>query len=92
VDAYVNSDLKKYLQGGYPTVRTFVQGQLGSHSFVGSKSESYVRQFIDSVINQQPMEAEEVRGELKELKTSKEFNELIAQSQVPVLVKFSAEW
>ena len=50
VDAYVNSELKSYLQGGYPTVRTFRQGKLASEKFVGSAPESFVRNFIDSVI------------------------------------------
>ncbi len=50
VDAYVNSQLKKYLQGGYPTVRTFNKGELTTPAFVGSNSESYVRNFIDKLI------------------------------------------
>lgn len=50
VDAYVNKSLGKYLKGGYPTVRTFNNGKLRKKSFVGSKSASYVRNFIDSVI------------------------------------------
>jgi len=50
VDAYVNDDLGKYLQGGYPTVRSFYNGKLLKKSFVGSQSESKVRRFIDSVI------------------------------------------
>lgn len=50
IDAYVNKSLSSYLQGGYPTVRTFSNGQLTSPSFAGSKSESYLRNFIDNVI------------------------------------------
>lgn len=91
VDAYVNSDLKKYLLQGYPTVRVFRQGKMGNQSFVGSKTEDFVKGFIDSVIKQEPMQAEAI-GALKELKTSAEFNDLIAKSQVPVIVKFSAAW
>jgi thioredoxin 1 len=49
VDAYVNSNLGSYLQGGYPTVRVFENGQVVSASFVGSQTESYVRQFLDGV-------------------------------------------
>lgn len=50
VDADQNSDLKSYLQGGYPTTRTFYNGKLASKKFTGSQSESYVRRFIDNVI------------------------------------------
>jgi len=56
VDAYINSDLQQYLQGGYPTVRTFNGGSLTSKSFVGSKSSSYVRRFIRSLIHDVPQE------------------------------------
>jgi len=95
VDAYVNSDLKKYVLQGYPTVRVFTQGKVGSQSFVGAKSEDFVKRFVDSVVKQQPMEGEAATsaiGQLQELKTSAEFNELIAKAQVPVVVKFSAAW
>lgn len=56
VDAYVNSALQTYLQGGYPTVRTFKSGKLMSPAFVGSKSESSVRSFIDGLINEGEVE------------------------------------
>lgn len=49
IDAYVNKGVAGYLQGGYPTVRVFKNGNVSSESFTGSKSESYLRQFIDSV-------------------------------------------
>ncbi len=52
VDAYVNSTLQKYLQGGYPTVRTFVNGKVTSQSFAGSVAESTLRAFIDAAIAQ----------------------------------------
>lgn len=51
VDAYVNKSLQTYLQGGYPTVRTFSKGTLTSPSFVGSQAESELRSFIDGVIS-----------------------------------------
>lgn len=51
VDAYVNTSLKSYLQGGYPTVRTFRKNELTTPAFVGSKSESYVRTFIEGLVN-----------------------------------------
>jgi len=50
VDADINKDLKQYLQGGYPTTRTFVNGELAAKKFVGSQSESYVRNFIETVL------------------------------------------
>ncbi len=50
VDAYENPELKSYLQGGYPTTRTFWQGKLASQKFVGSEDIDFVRSFIDSVI------------------------------------------
>lgn len=50
IDAYVNTTLQKYIQGGYPTVRTFMNGSLGTKSFSGSKSESALKSFINSVI------------------------------------------
>lgn len=50
VDADINSSLKSYLMGGYPTVRTFLNGTTTSASFVGSKSESFVRSFVDDLI------------------------------------------
>ncbi len=53
VDAYENSSLGSYLQGGYPTVRTFLGGKLTEPAFVGSQSESYVRQFIDGLIDEE---------------------------------------
>jgi len=56
VDADEFTELQSYLQGGYPTVRTFVNGTLASASFLGSKSDSYVRKFIDKVIEGQEFE------------------------------------
>lgn len=50
VDADIHADLQKYLMGGYPTVRTFSTGKVAGASFVGSKSESYLRSFIDGVV------------------------------------------
>lgn len=51
VDAYVNSSLRSYLKGGYPTVRVFLGGEaLDDYYFVGDRSESYVRSFIDLVV------------------------------------------
>lgn len=50
VDAYENTELKTYLLGGYPTTRSFFNGKLLSKKFVGSNSEQYVRDFVDSVI------------------------------------------
>jgi len=87
VDAYVNSDLKKYLMGGYPTVRTFFKGQVTKSSFLGAKSETFIRSFLDSVVKNPAGDV--ARQAFRELKTSKELEELIASSQVPVFVKFS---
>ncbi|MBI1860075.1 MAG: hypothetical protein HYR96_04040 [Deltaproteobacteria bacterium] len=53
VDAYENPELKSYLQGGYPTVRTFTHGKLAEKSFVGSNTTEYVRSFIKSAIGAQ---------------------------------------
>lgn len=50
VDADQNAELRKYLQGGYPTVRTFLNGKLGPKKFTGSQSEGFVRKFVDSVV------------------------------------------
>lgn len=99
VDASVNSDLKKYLLGGYPTVRIFNQGKTSPKSFVGSKSESFIKSFIDDVINNDKKSEEnkttkkrEDLGNFIELKTTQEFNDLIANAKVPVIIKFSAHW
>lgn len=89
VDAYVNSDLKKYLIGGYPTVRVFSKGKMGNQSFVGSKAESFVRQFIDSAI-QNGISATEVDGRVMEARTSVEFYQFIANANVPVVAQFSS--
>lgn len=86
VDAYVNSDLKKYLMGGYPTIRVFNKGKTTKTSFIGNKSETFVRNFIDSIIAAPNAN----RAELKELKTSAELTELLKSAQVPVVVKFSS--
>lgn len=51
VDAYVNKSLSTYLMGGYPTVRTFKNGSLTEPSFVGAKSPSQLKMFIDSLLN-----------------------------------------
>jgi thioredoxin 1 len=50
VDADKNKELQKYLMGGYPTVRTFKDGELKGHYFVGSKSLGQVLDFLDKVI------------------------------------------
>lgn len=50
VDADKNKDLRKYLMGGYPTVRTFERGELLGHYFVGSKPLAQVLDFLDQVI------------------------------------------
>lgn len=50
VDAYENSELKTYLLGGYPTTRVFYQQQLLTKKFVGSNSQAFVHDFVDSVI------------------------------------------
>lgn len=93
VDAYVNSELGGYVLGGYPTVRTFSKGKVGGKSFVGNKPESVVVDFIDSVIGSNSSVSPAVtRGTLHELKTAQEFENLIKNSQVPVIVKFSASW
>lgn len=64
VDAYLNKSLQVYLQGGFPTVRTFYHGALAKAAFVGSQEESFVRDFIDSVIhNPAGFEEEFVLGE-----------------------------
>lgn len=89
VDAYVNSSLKKYLNGGYPTTRVFSQGKMGAQ-FVGSKSASFVTSFIDSAI-QNKVEAQKVNS-LIELNSLEEFNQTISSSEVPVMVQFSAYW
>jgi len=87
IDADINSDLRKFLQGGYPTVRVFTKGKVGSQSFVGSKNESFVRQFIDKVIQQATFSA--AIGELKEIKSMAEFNDIVNNSRVPVVMKVS---
>lgn len=50
IDAYENKDLKTYLLGGYPTVRTFWQGAVASRYFVGTQETQFVTDFIDSLI------------------------------------------
>jgi len=50
VDASKNSELKKYLLGGYPTVRVFSKGKVGDKSFLGNKPEHFVKDFIDSIV------------------------------------------
>jgi thiol-disulfide isomerase/thioredoxin len=50
VDAYVNTELKVYLKGGYPTSRTFAKGKMQEPNFVGDKPEQFVRDFIKGVI------------------------------------------
>lgn len=88
VDADINRDLRKYLIGGaYPTVRVFNKGKTSIQSFVGSKQEPFVRQFIDKVIQQQGALA--VPGELKDIKSMAEFNDIINNSRVPVVMKIS---
>lgn len=48
VDADVNRSLKKYLGGGYPTVRAFYKGsELPGFDFVGSQSQTYLRGYLD---------------------------------------------
>jgi thioredoxin-like negative regulator of GroEL len=86
IDADINSDLQKYLQGGYPTVRVFSKGKTTGNLFVGSKSETFVRQFIDKVIR---VEAAETDGNVKEITSLAEFNDIIAKAQVPVVMKIS---
>lgn len=56
IDAYVNSKLKSYLQGGYPTVRTFYKGSLTSPGFVGSQTESYLKNFLNDLIKHESTE------------------------------------
>ncbi|BBM84312.1 protein disulfide isomerase family protein [Candidatus Uabimicrobium amorphum] len=92
VDAYVNSELKEYLLGGYPTVRTFSKGKVGGESFVGSKDEGFITAFIDRTIKGNNASPAVARGKLHELKTTAEFENLVKNSQVPVMVKFSASW
>lgn len=87
VDAYVNSELKKYIDGGYPTTRAFTQGKMGA-SFVGSKSASYVKSFVSNVISQRVAE----ENKLIELASTQEFNDMISTSESPVFVQFSAHW
>lgn len=58
VDAHVNPSLKKYLMDAYPTVRTFDGGMLLNPAFVGVKSVSGLKYFIDSVIQQPTAEME----------------------------------
>ncbi len=67
VDADINADLRKYLMGGYPTVRTFSTGKVAGASFVGTKSESYLRSFIDGVIQGSRVNADEEFGEYCEV-------------------------
>lgn len=57
VDAYENAELKTYLLGGYPTTRTFFAGKLLAKKFVGSNTEAFVRDFVDSVIADPTTEA-----------------------------------
>lgn len=87
VDAYVNSSLKKYINGGYPTTRAFTQGKMGL-SFVGSKSAGYVRNFVSDVMNQRVA----AENKLIELSTAQEFKDVVANSTTPVFVQFSAYW
>ncbi len=90
VDAYVNSNLKSYLKGGYPTVRVFVGGKLQEDTyFVGSKSPDYVRGFVNNLIA--PASGLE-RSELKILETVEDFENLLAKSPAPIMISFSAYW
>ncbi|BBM84119.1 thioredoxin family protein [Candidatus Uabimicrobium amorphum] len=87
VDAYVNSELKKYIDGGYPTTRSFTQKKMGA-SFVGSKSAKYVKSFVSKVISKRVAED----NKLIELASTQEFNDMISKSESPVFVQFSAHW
>ena len=94
IDAYVNSDLKKYLMGGYPTVRVFYKGKMVKNSFVGNKDDAFIRQFLNSVINESrenTVKSKAKRQVMKEMKSIEELNKAISSSShIPVLVKFSA--
>ena len=52
VDAHVNSSLRTYLKGGYPTVRVFFKGSVSDTKyFAGSQTESFVRNYINDAIS-----------------------------------------
>ncbi|WP_372366890.1 thioredoxin family protein [Candidatus Uabimicrobium sp. HlEnr_7] len=87
VDAYVNSELKKYISGGYPTTRAFTKGKMGS-SFVGNKNANYIQSFVTDVISQRTAP----ENKLIELASTQEFEEMISSSKTPVFVQFSAYW
>lgn len=50
VDAHRLQALRKYLLGGYPTVRTFYKTSLTSHQFSGYQDAYYLRHFINRLI------------------------------------------
>lgn len=50
VDADENMELRKYVLGGYPTVRSFLGGELLTHFFVGGKSYTGTKSFVERVI------------------------------------------
>lgn len=88
IDAYVNSELKSYLKGGYPTVRVFRGGILQDEYFVGSKSADFIKNFANGLIAPFSVEG----SGLKELETAADFQRMIAKSATPVMVSFSAHW
>jgi len=50
VDADKNSSLRKYLLGGYPTVRTFRGGAVASENFVGYQTATSIKRFVENVV------------------------------------------
>lgn len=90
VDAYVNSSLKQYLMGGYPTARVFRNGQVQSEYFVGSKSAGYVNDFVSSLIGQK-RQAKRQSAQLEVIESEQDFQELMAKGGT-VVISFSAYW
>lgn len=56
-DADKNKEFQEHLQKYYPTVRTWYQGDQLMHSFVGSKSESGVRAFLNELLELKEFQA-----------------------------------
>lgn len=88
VDAYVISELKIHLEGGYPTTKVFRKGKVGKDFFVGNVAEHKLKKFIDDTLN---IDASAVNS-LIEFETAEEFELAIKSSNVPVVVQFSAHW
>lgn len=92
INPFSNPDLKQHLiNGRVPTIRVFTKGKTAEESFSGNQDEAFVRNFLDKVVSKhKPLQTSSERQAVRELKSAREFKELIESSQIPVLVKFSA--